>query len=115
MRSVTAVKEAIEDISRYRADREVNYREFRVVAPDGSTKKKLAYKLAVGDIVELRADEPMPADLLLLSSAAESDDGSAYIETASLDGETNLKRRVALPCTADVRSFFFFAFFSKEK
>lgn len=35
--------------------------------------------------------EPFPADLLLLASSRE--DGRAMIETASLDGETNLKFR----------------------
>jgi magnesium-transporting ATPase (P-type) len=36
-----------------------------------------------------------PADLLLLSSSSEG--GVAYIETASLDGEKNLKPRNAYP------------------
>jgi phospholipid-transporting ATPase len=39
-----------------------------------------------------------PADLILLSSANEG--GVAYIETASLDGEKNLKPRMAYPATA---------------
>lgn len=38
-----------------------------------------------------------PADLLLLASANEG--GAAYIETASLDGEKNLKPRSAYPET----------------
>jgi len=39
-----------------------------------------------------------PADLILLSSSNEG--GVAYIETASLDGEKNLKPRNAYPETA---------------
>ncbi|KAF8850714.1 phospholipid-translocating P-type ATPase [Acephala macrosclerotiorum] len=45
--------------------------------------------LRVGDIIELRRDEQVPADIVLLS--AEGRNGIAYIETMALDGETNLK------------------------
>jgi magnesium-transporting ATPase (P-type) len=38
-----------------------------------------------------------PADLILLSSSSEG--GNAFIETASLDGEKNLKPRNAYPAT----------------
>ena len=45
----------------------------------------------VGDFVKLRSDESIPADILLLNT---SDANSVcHIETANLDGETNLKQR----------------------
>lgn len=45
----------------------------------------------VGDFVKLRSDESIPADILLLNT---SDTNSVcHIETANLDGETNLKQR----------------------
>ncbi|KAI9226438.1 MAG: hypothetical protein DHS80DRAFT_18695, partial [Piptocephalis tieghemiana] len=47
--------------------------------------------LGVGDVVRIRSEDWVPADLLLLSSSSE--DGSAYVETAALDGETNMKHR----------------------
>lgn len=45
----------------------------------------------------VEGDELFPADLILLASSTEG--GVAFIETASLDGEKNLKPRNAFPIT----------------
>ena len=59
----------------------------------------------LGDFVEVLCDNQIPADILLLRSSDEG--GVSYIETATLDGETNLKQRQAVlqtqQCTAEVR------------
>ncbi len=44
-----------------------------------------------GHLVLVRNREMVPADVILLASS--NDNGSAYIETSSIDGETNLKLR----------------------
>ena len=49
--------------------------------------------LRVGDIIKLRRDESVPADIVLLSATGPN--GVAYIETMALDGETNLKGKQA--------------------
>lgn len=47
--------------------------------------------LKVGDIIELKRDYQVPADIVLLY--ADGRNGIAYIETMALDGETNLKSK----------------------
>lgn len=51
--------------------------------------------IRVGDIIRLRRDEDVPADVILLHATGPN--GVAYIETMALDGETNLKSKQACP------------------
>ena len=46
--------------------------------------------MVVGDILLIREGECFPADLILLAS---SNEGVCFIQTSSLDGEKNLKKR----------------------
>lgn len=52
-------------------------------------------EVRVGDIIRLRRDENIPADMVLLHATGPN--GIAYIETMALDGETNLKSKQACP------------------
>ncbi|KAI8838402.1 hypothetical protein BC829DRAFT_493000 [Chytridium lagenaria] len=52
----------------------------------------------VGDVVLLRNNEPIPADLVILSTS--EPECLCYIETKNLDGETNLKIRKGLSETS---------------
>ncbi|KAG7193218.1 aminophospholipid translocase [Scheffersomyces spartinae] len=96
---VSAIKESMEDLKRSNADKELNTTRVQVLDPvsgDFHTRKWINVK--VGDVVKVHNEEPFPADLILLSSS--EPEGLCYIETANLDGETNLKIKQAKEETA---------------
>ncbi|KRG04767.1 probable phospholipid-transporting ATPase IA isoform X3 [Drosophila mojavensis] len=95
--SVSAIKEIIEDVKRHRADNEINHRVIERLENGTWTTVRWS-ELTVGDIIKVVIDTFFPADLILLSSSEPQ--AMCFIETANLDGETNLKIRQGMPSTA---------------
>ncbi|KAL9623453.1 MAG: hypothetical protein Q9160_002346 [Pyrenula sp. 1 TL-2023] len=104
-------KEGCDDLRRYKQDKEENRRKTNVITPPPIPVQLQAedfilsspevwvhvqwQSLKVGNVIKIDRDEPIPADIVLLG--AQSPENIAYIETMALDGETNLKSKMALP------------------
>lgn len=147
----SAIKEALEDRERHRADAIMNSKSVLCLSAMGEWELKQWGDVQVGDIVKVLNDQTVPVDLFMLSAEeledpdldavagegkeekeeeSDQEDGLvtgqgkyqqidlsgagsneakpvhnsggnlAYIETKSLDGETNLKIRTAIPLLA---------------
>lgn len=94
--AVSLIKEAFEDFGRHKADRKVNNEIIEVIR-HGRWQPIRWADIEAGDVVYLENNQPVPADVLLVAAAGNS--GTAYVDTASLDGETNLKSRTAVTHT----------------
>ncbi|KAH0520174.1 Phospholipid-transporting ATPase 11C [Microtus ochrogaster] len=97
--TVTAIKQGYEDWLRHRADNEVNKSTVYIIE-NAKRVRKESEKIKVGDVVEVQADETFPCDLILLSSC--TTDGTCYVTTASLDGESNCKTHYAVRDTIEL-------------
>lgn len=100
--TLTMLKDVLEDLKRHRSDQEVNDRAVNVYRLGQWTPVKWA-DVRVGELCQVVSGDPFPADLLLIFSTGEH--GECSIETASLDGETNLKKR-SIPIAMIVQPYF---------
>ena len=94
--SISLIREAIEDYSRYKFDKQLNtepafrFRDKWENVDSGN--------LDIGDIIMVTEENPFPADMLVLDSNLK--DGLCFIETGTLDGEKTLKNKEAAKQTS---------------
>lgn len=98
---ISAVREAIDDISRGSSDREINARASLKMNTSGGWDPVPWKDLKVGDVVKILNNEFFPADIITLASSDVN--GVTFVETANLDGETNLKAKTALKSTREMK------------
>ena len=103
---ITSIKELIEDLARGKSDNYENTRMIKIVRFDSAgqpVETEIQSKhICPGDIVKLEGTMASPVDMLLILTSIHHDGNKCYIETANIDGETNLKVREAPPMLSDV-------------
>ena len=89
---ISMVKDAYEDYKRHKADRSENEASTNLFSRQANGFIGQLWKdIEVGDIVQVRDEQSFPADMIIISSS--EPDGTFYVETKNLDGETSLKQK----------------------
>ena len=99
---VDATFQLLEDSSRHKADKKDNASlAYRYDSRARQFVECKWFEIGVGDFIRIDTRAMVPADVLILSVAEKTTpaQGICYVETKSLDGETNLKIKTALPGT----------------
>ncbi len=106
--TVTMIKEAVDDIQRYKRDKEANGQKYQVLAHPSknghiaSVVTVPSSDIKVADVVLLTSGQRVPADMILLRTKDPS--GLVFIKTDQLDGETDWKVRKSVSSFQKVTS-----------
>ena len=90
---ISLIREAVEDYRKYSNDKLANEALKSVYVLPKFLKKQCCL-INIGNIIRVKKEEMIPADLLILKTSLQS--GFCYMQTSNLDGETTLKPREAI-------------------
>lgn len=93
--SITILKEAYDDLKRWKRDREANSQKFKRLTTNGVVEIPSS-SIRVGHLIVIEPDQRVPADCILLRTTEKT--GASFIRTDQLDGETDWKLRHSVPC-----------------
>jgi magnesium-transporting ATPase (P-type) len=98
---IAGLFKAIEDIARHKADTKANASVTEKFCSVTNDFKKVTWaEIKVGDYIRVNSRQIVPADVICMQVSEPNPElpkGMCYVETKSLDGETNLKMRQVVP------------------
>uniref|UniRef100_A0A4X1UMC2 Phospholipid-transporting ATPase n=1 Tax=Sus scrofa TaxID=9823 RepID=A0A4X1UMC2_PIG len=86
----------VEEIRCYLRDKEVNSQVYSRLTARGTVKVK-SCSIQVGDLIIVEKNQRVPADMIFLRTSEKN--GSCFLRTDQLDGETDWKLRLPVACT----------------
>ena len=93
---ISLIREAVEDYRKYSNDKLANETMVSIYKMPSFLKEKCQL-IKVGNIIKVKKEEMIPADLLIIKTSLTN--GFCYMQTSNLDGETTLKPREAIYLT----------------
>ena len=97
--AIGIILDLIEEIKRYRNDITTNGTATKVYK-SGKFRRIEWRDIKVGNLVKVKNNEIIPADMLIICSS--NVDGTFYLQTSNLDGESNLKERETMIYTQKI-------------
>uniref|UniRef100_A0AAY4EJV3 Phospholipid-transporting ATPase n=1 Tax=Denticeps clupeoides TaxID=299321 RepID=A0AAY4EJV3_9TELE len=94
--TVTMMREAVDEVRRYKRDKEMNSQLYTKLTMRGKVQVKSS-EIQVGDLIIVEKNQRIPADMIFLRTTEKT--GACFIRTDQLDGETDWKLKVAVACT----------------
>ncbi|KAJ8333513.1 hypothetical protein SKAU_G00415210 [Synaphobranchus kaupii] len=94
--AVTMIREAVDEVRRYRRDKEMNSQLYSKLTVQGKIQVR-SCDIQIGDLIIVEKNQRIPADLVFLRTTEKT--GACFIRTDQLDGETDWKLKVAVACT----------------
>lgn len=92
--SLGILKELIAEVKRYKEDKAVNNTPIMKLDSSAQWVKSTLATITVGDMIKINDYDMVPADCVLIRTA--SDTNEAFVKTAALDGERNLKPKMSI-------------------
>eukprot|EP00484_Ammonia_sp_Unknown_P018282 CAMPEP_0197033670 /NCGR_PEP_ID=MMETSP1384-20130603/12014_1 /TAXON_ID=29189 /ORGANISM="Ammonia sp." /LENGTH=1280 /DNA_ID=CAMNT_0042463511 /DNA_START=76 /DNA_END=3918 /DNA_ORIENTATION=+ len=95
--TISMLREAFDDIHRKKRDYLINYKKYQKLSLDHDRvqiEDIASCKIQLGDLIVLKEGDRVPCDMILLYT--ENKNGTTYIKTDQLDGETDWKLRKSI-------------------
>ena len=100
---VSMLRELIEDLQKGKYDK-LNNNQIISIFNTYMFENKKAEEIHLGQLVKVSQNQPIPCDMVLIDSF--NNDGTCYVETATLDGEKDLKEKSSTRITLGISEHF---------